>query len=253
MKESQPTFLDLLLEAHIDLDRQGPGSDAATLRALELLGPLDGITRAADLGCGTGTQTLLLAERLSGQIVGLDMFEAVVERLNARARAKGLSDRVRGVVGRMEDLPFEKRSLDLIWSEGAIDNIGFARGLAHWRGFLREGGFVAVSCPSWLASERPAEVERFWTEAGSGLDPVEQNIAAMQASGFRFVGAFALPEACWTEHYFIPRERAIRRLVEKYDACETALQYAALNRREVELYLAHKGEYGYVFYVGQAV
>ncbi len=253
MEKKQPTFLELLLEAHIDLKRQGPGSDAATLRALELIGPLDGLQRAADLGCGTGTQTLLLARHLPGQIVGLDMFDAVVDRLNARAAAAGLSDRVRGIFGRMENLPFEARSLDLIWSEGAIDNIGFAAGLAHWRGFLKPGGFVAASCPSWLTEKRPAEVERFWTEAGSGLDSVQQNVAALQACGFRFVGAFALPEACWTENYFAPREQAIRRLVEKYDACDTALQYAALNRREVELYRAHQGDYGYVFYVGQAV
>lgn len=253
MEKREPTFLDLLLEAHIDLKRQGPGSDAATLRALEMLGPLDGIARAADLGCGTGSQTLLLAQRLPGEIVGLDMFEAVVERLNARARASGLSDRVRGVVGRMEALPFDRDSLDLIWSEGAIDNIGFRQGLAHWRDFLKPGGFVAVSCPSWLTAKRPAEVERFWIEAGSGLDPVEENIAALQTCGFRFVGAFALPETCWTENYFAPRERAIRRLVEKYEGCEAVLQYAALNRREVELYRANKGDYGYVFYVGQAV
>ena len=31
----------------------------------------------------------------------------------------------------------------MIWSEGAIDNIGFEKGLSYWRGFLKKGGYVA--------------------------------------------------------------------------------------------------------------
>ena len=69
----------------------------------------------------------------------------------------------------MEELPFEKNSLDLIWSEGAIDNIGFEKGLSHWRTFLKEDGMIAVTCPSWLTSVHPEEAENFWTDAGSKL------------------------------------------------------------------------------------
>ena len=35
---------------------------------------------------------------------------------------------------------FAMRNLDLIWSEGAIYNIGFERGLNEWREFLKTGG-----------------------------------------------------------------------------------------------------------------
>ncbi len=253
MENAQPTFLDLLLETHIGLERQGPGSPEAVARALSFLGPPDRIQQAADLGCGSGGQTMLLARSLPGTITGLDQFPAFVDALNARAKVLGLQDRVRGVVGDMADLPFPKGSLDLIWSEGAIDNIGFRAGLAHWRGFLKEGGAVAVTCPSWLTRERPADAERFWTDAGSRLDPVEENVRAMQETGYAFVAAFALPEECWTENYYAPREEAIRRLSEKYAGSETMAAYAELNRREVELYLQYKRYYGYVFYIGRAV
>ena len=253
MKSEHPTFLDLLLEAHIDLERQGPGSPETVLQALGFLRPLDRFERIADLGCGTGGQTMLLAEHLTGTILGLDMFSSFVDVLNEKAKERGLDGRVKGIVGHMEDLPFEKNSLDLIWSEGAIDNIGFREGLSHWRGFLKDGGYVAVSCPSWITKEHPAVVEQFWSDAGSSLAPADANIEALQDCGYEFIAAFVLPEECWTKNYFTPREQAIRKLLVKYDSCDTVKEYAELNRREVELYMDYGQHYGYVFYIGKAV
>ena len=91
---------------------------------------------------------MLLAQHLSGTITGLDMFPDFIEKFNENAKAHNYENRVKGIVGTMEQLPFQRKSLDLIWSEGAIDGIGFQKGLSHWHDFLKEGGFVAVTCPS---------------------------------------------------------------------------------------------------------
>ena len=77
MENKEPSFLELLLEVHIGLERQGPGSPEAVQQALRFLEPLDRFGKAADLGCGTGGQTMLLAERLPGTVVGLDMFPSL--------------------------------------------------------------------------------------------------------------------------------------------------------------------------------
>ena len=45
----------------------------------------------------------------------------------------------------MDNLPFQDEELDLIWSEGAIYNIGFERGMNEWNRFLKKGGFIAVT------------------------------------------------------------------------------------------------------------
>ncbi len=193
----------------------------------------------------------MLAEYLSGNIVGLDMFPEFVRELDKKALRSGLSERLKGVVGKMEELPFEKNSLDLIWSEGAIDNIGFEKGLSHWRAFLKEDGMIAVTCPSWLTSVHPEEAEKFWTDAGSKLDLIEDNIKIMQDCGYQFVVAFALTEDCWTKNYFEPREQAINELIKKYNNCNTVKEYAELNRCEAELYRKYKQHYGYVFYIGR--
>ena len=253
MNTEEPSFLDLLIEAHIGLDRQGPGSPEMIERALDFLKPWDQFENIADLGCGSGGQTLILAEHLRGRITGLDMFPNFVEVLNQRAKARNVSNRVSGIVGQMENLPFDKHSLDLIWSEGAIDNIGFETGLVHWHNFLKEGGYIAVTCPSWLTKTHPTEVEQFWTEAGSHLDTIDHNIAILQNSGYQFIASFVLPETCWTDYYFSPRANAIQRMLTKYANSNTMKVYAEQNRHEVELYLKYKQHYGYVFYIGRVI
>ena len=50
----------------------------------------------------------------------------------------------------MDALPFQEEELDLIWSEGAIYNIGFERGMNEWNKFLKKNGFIAVTEASWF-------------------------------------------------------------------------------------------------------
>ena len=253
METKHPSMLDLLIETHIGLERQGPGSSEAIEQALGFLKPLNKFSRIADLGCGTGGQTIHLAQHLPGTITGLDMFADFIEKLNENAKSLNLGNRVTGIVGSMEDLPFKKKSLDLIWSEGAIDNIGFEKGISYWHDFLKKGGFVVVTCPSWLTKEQPAIVEKFWSNAGSCLDCISNNIETMQRCGYQFIASFTLPEQCWTNNYFIPREAAINRLFEKYAGNETMIEYAAQNRYETELYSKYNQHYEYVFYIGRAI
>ena len=120
---------NLICEYFASIERQGPGSPEITLKALGFIDNLTEKSRIADLGCGTGGQTMTLAQNAPGQITGLDLFPYFIDLFNRNARQLNLQDRVKGVVGSMDDLPFQKEELDLIWSEGAIYNIGFERGL----------------------------------------------------------------------------------------------------------------------------
>lgn len=89
MENKQPSFIDLLLEAHIGLERQGPGSPKTMKQAIGFLGPLERFEQIADLGCGTGGQTMLLAEYLPGTVTGLDLFPDFINRLAKRAKKQG--------------------------------------------------------------------------------------------------------------------------------------------------------------------
>lgn len=162
-------------------------------------------------------------------------------------------DRVKGIVGSMDDLPFGKEEFDLIWSEGAIYNIGFQHGLHTWREYLRKGGYVAVSEVSWFTNKRPAEINDFWLDAYPEIDTIPNKVAQMQKAGYIPVASFILPENCWTEHFYAPQVEIQDNFLKKYAGNKVAEDFIANQRHETQLYYKYKEFYGYVFYIGKKI
>lgn len=244
---------NLICEYFSHLDRQGPGRPEETIRALSFIDGLNQESKIADLGCGTGGQTLVLAQHAPGQITGLDLFPRFIDLFNANMARHQLQNRVNGVVGSMDQLPFQSEELDLIWSEGAIYNVGFERGLTEWRKFLKPGGYVAVTDASWFTSERPEEIEQFWTEAYPEIDTIPGKVATLQKAGYVPVAAFVLPECCWIEHFYVPQIKAQDLFLKKNAGNAFAEGLVANERREALLYQQYKSFYGYVFYIGKKI
>jgi SAM-dependent methyltransferase len=244
---------DLICEYFSSLERQGPGSPEVTIKALGFIDNLTDESRIADLGCGTGGQTMVMAQHAPGHITGIDMFPAFIDLFNANAAKRNIQDRVKGIVGSMDDLAFQKEELDLIWSEGAIYNIGFERGLIEWNRFLKTGGYIAVTEASWFTEERPEEINVFWQDAYPEIDTIPNKVAQLQKAGYIPVASFILPEKCWTEHFYVPQIAAQEVFLEKYPGNQTAGDLVANQRHEAVLYDKYKGYYGYVFYIGQKI
>ena len=123
--------LELICRYFSNLERQGPGSPEVTIRALSFVDNLSDRSLIADIGCGSGGQTMVLAQHTQGKIIGVDLFPIFIDLFNRNAEKLNLQDRVKGIVGSMDDLPLGEEELDLMWSEGAIYNIGFERGLCE--------------------------------------------------------------------------------------------------------------------------
>lgn len=246
--------LNLICEYFSNLKRQGPGSPEATLKALRFIDNLTENSRIADIGCGTGGQTMVLAQNAPGHITGLDLFPDFITLFNRNAGRLSLQERVKGVVGSMEEpLPFKRESLDLIWSEGAIYNIGFEQGLRQWCEYLKQGGYIAVTEASWFTDERPSEIDNFWMAAEPGIDTIPRKVSQMQRAGYVPVATFILPENCWTEHYFAPQAAVREKILKKYAGNQAVADFIAFSRQEEELYRKYKAFYGYVFYIGKKI
>ncbi|PKP15674.1 MAG: SAM-dependent methyltransferase, partial [Bacteroidetes bacterium HGW-Bacteroidetes-22] len=234
----------LICEYFASTERQGPGSPEATIRALSFIDNLTDESRIIDLGCGTGGQTMVLAQHAPGQITGIDLFPTFIDMFNANAEKLNLRDRVNGIVASMDNLPFQEEEFDLIWSEGAIYNIGYEKGLNEWGKLLKTGGYIAVSEASWFTDERPAEIDAFWNDAYPEIDTIPHKVAQMQKAGFIPVATFILPENCWIEHFFAPQVAAQEVFLKKYAGNETAEALVANLRHETQLYNRYKAFYG---------
>ncbi len=241
---------NLICEYFSTMERQGPGSPEETIKALSFISYLNEESKIADLGCGTGGQTMILAEHISGFITGIDMFPAFIDIFNRNAAKAGLQDRVKGIVGTMEDLPFKDEELDLIWAEGSIYNIGYEKGLVEWRRFLKPGGFIAVTEASWFTEKRPTEIEAFWTDAYPLIDTIPNKIKQLQNAGYVPYASFILPEDCWI-NFYDQQVKAQQAFLEKYPNNEMAIHLVKNERHEAVLYRKYKDYYGYVFYIGK--
>ena len=244
---------NLICEFFSNMERQGPGSPEVTIRALSFIDNLIDKSLIADIGCGTGGQTMVLAQHAPGSITGIDLFPSFVDTFNRNAGRLGLQDRMKGIVGSMDNLPLQDEELDLIWSEGAIYNIGFERGLNEWRKYLKTGGYIAISESSWFTDERPAEINDYWMDAYPEIDTIPNQVARIQKAGYIPVATFILPENCWTEHYFARKEAAREIFLDKYAGNKAAEEFMALQPREEELYRKYKEFYGYVFFIAKKV
>ena len=102
--------IQLICEYFSNTERQGPGSPEITIKALSFVDNLSEESQIADIGCGTGGQTMVLAQNTSGKIRGLDLFPAFIDLFNSNARKINVQERVKGMIGSMDKLPFQEEN-----------------------------------------------------------------------------------------------------------------------------------------------
>ena len=241
--------MDAIFQLYEGLARLGPGSDESTRRALALLPSLLPNPVILDLGCGTGASSLVLARETGGRITAVDIHEPFLDELERRAAKAGLAGRITTRRQSIDALTDPPRSYDLIWSEGAIYQIGFERGLRLWRPLLSPGGCLCLTEATWLTPEPPAKAHAFWAEAYPAMAAAEENVERARAAGYDCLGYFPLPRSDWEREYYAPLEARMNGL--RLDPVFEEI--IAETDREIELYREHGDSYGYVFYAFKAL
>lgn len=244
----------LLLDLHKRAQRQGPGSDAATRQAMEMTGlDLSRPLRIADIGCGTGAASIVLAQNLNATITAVDLFDDFLKVLQERAQAAGVADKIETLACSMDALPFEDSSFDLIWAEGAIYNIGFENGISQWRRFLKPGGLLVASEITWLTKNRPHEVEVHWMSEYPEIASASEKLRILENHGYMPSGYFVLPESCWLTNYYEPMQASFDAFLSRNGNSEEARAIVAQEQHEIALYEKYKAYYSYGMYLARMV
>ena len=245
--------VELLIDLHKDNPRQGPGSDAHTLLAMtiaELKNRQHRLT-IADIGCGTGSQTRTLAKHLNADIYAVDLFPEFLSVLEQKAKDSDLKSTIHTTPCSMDDLEFDHESLDVIWSEGALYNMGFSEAIAYLQPFLKKGGLMACSEITWLTQKRPKALEDHWQSEYPEIARAEDKIQVLSQHGLNLMGYFTLDEACWMDNYYLPLQDSFQAFLARHNHSEEASELVALEQQEIALYQENKAYISYGFYIAR--
>ena len=185
-------------------------------KALRMI-PVINKPRILDIGCGSGVSTLELARLTDGEIIGLDIDQNALDRLNKKIEKAGLSDRFKTLNCSLLDMEFPDESFNIIWSEGSIFVIGFKKGLQEWKRLIRPGGFMVVH---------------------DEMGDVEQKLEQISSYGYELLGYFMLDTEIWWNEYFAPLEKLVNETRTKY--ADDREVHEALNQAQSELVFFRK-------------
>jgi SAM-dependent methyltransferase len=111
--------------------------------------------RVADVGCGVGFSTLLMAEAYpESRFVGFDFHEPSIEEARNHAASHNLSSRVSFEVAKAKEI--NDGGFDLVTFFDCLHDMGDPRGCArHMRNIIKDDGTWMVVEP--IAGDRPAD------------------------------------------------------------------------------------------------
>ncbi|MEZ5082992.1 MAG: class I SAM-dependent methyltransferase [Bacteroidales bacterium] len=244
-------MVDIFYEIFSDLPRARPWKSNLYTRAAKLAKAIPMEPMILDVGCGTGKQTMELANYFGGKIVALDNHEPFLNILNKKAKTLGYNKLISTMNCDMGNMPFTDKSFDLIWAEGSIFIIGFKKGLHDWKRLLKEKAYLAISEISWLKNNPPHELKEFFGKEYPGMSSIDQNVQMIKDEGYKLLDYFVLAPIAWWEDYYIPLEKRLESLRKKYFENESELELIEFVQLEIDFYRKYPDVYGYVFYIMQ--
>ncbi len=250
MKE-QGKYIRALIELHQGLERQGPGDTDYSNYIISQLPDLPSNPRIADIGCGAGAGTLILADKFRVRVRAVDFSREFLDELEDRAKQRGLERLVETIECDMGNLDWEPGSLDLLWSEGAAYNITFEGALKAWRPLMAFNGIAVISEMNYFTSDVPEPLKIFMQKAYPAIKTEPENSDIINSSGFEVLGIYRLPSKSWWDNYYGP----LRNNIESFKNSNDDIMQSVISETEEEIKFFEEYEefYGYSFYIMKAV
>ena len=106
--------------------------------AYHLLGDVTGL-RIVDFGCGSGANTVLLANR-GAHVWGVDISEDLIRLAGRRMQVSGRAGGAQFIVGSAHDLPFPDNSIDIVFGIAILHHLDLELVSREVHRVLRPGG-----------------------------------------------------------------------------------------------------------------
>ncbi|MCG9633004.1 MerR family transcriptional regulator [Vibrio sp. Isolate30] len=224
------------------LERWGPGSEEETKKALSRVPTKP--TNILEIGCGKGLATQVLAQQTNARITALDNEQSALDRLTERFEQLGLSQRLETECSSMTELPFAKRSFDLMWAEGSAYIMGVEKALSAWKDLLSDDGYLMISDMVWRTESPSKESIEFWNQEYPDIQLVQTRIEQMSKAGYQVVDHFPMSEEAWL-NYYAPLSQRVAEL--EPEMAESAAFKDI--KHEVNLCTQRANEFGYHMFV----
>ena len=231
---------DALFTLHSGVLQEAPGSDATTRRALKATG-LSGAISIADMGCGLGAASLMLAQALPvREVTTIDLYQPYLDALEARAQAAGIAAQTTIAASEIVTPKLSTASLDLIWYEGAFYFLGVTQGLSVRKPPLKPGGRIVFLEVVWLTEEPSKDAALMWMEYPQ-MTTWAGVLERIDAAGFSVINDFLQPDSDWREYLCSLGARATALRPESDEALRGVLDSA---EQEASLFERHGDTYG---------
>jgi 2-polyprenyl-3-methyl-5-hydroxy-6-metoxy-1,4-benzoquinol methylase len=163
--------------------------------------------RVLDIGCGDGTNALLLA-KLGARVTGVDISSKSIQLAQERAEVNRVADSTQFICAPMEKVDFAEGQFDIIWGDGVLHHLipeldFLCRRLKQWAHPRARMVFSEPVCTSaWVRAVRrhiPIHTDATPDERPLGepeLALVRRHFPKLQLKWFSFLGRldrFVLP------------------------------------------------------------
>lgn len=243
-------YIEALIKLHSGLQRQGPGDESFSLQLLSRLPDFKSPPRIADLGCGAGIASLMLARHFDCAVKAVDFSEDFLHQLSHSADEQGLGHLVQPLCGDMANLDWPEASIDLLWSEGAAYAIGFANALQAWRPLIASGGIAVISELSYFGAVAPEQLRDRMQNIYPDIKTEACNQQLIGKYGFELLETTRLPAQAWWDNYYDPLQVNVE--VFRSSSDPVMQQVVSDTEAEMEFFRLHADSCGYSFYVMRA-
>jgi ubiquinone/menaquinone biosynthesis C-methylase UbiE len=233
------------------LERPNMSTSSSMMRAANQISEVPTSPEILELGCGCSLPALNLAQYFGGHICCVNSQKEILDELQQESMRQGYEEIIECVNTDIFHLDFGAHKFNIIWSEGAIRLLGIKRGIAEWKKYLCNYGYMALNDISWLKKSQPTELLNFWNREYPVMDYVENNLQIIESNGYNLIDYFVISPDAWWNEYYTPLDNRIKDIRYQYIENELAQEVFDYIQLEIDMYKKYSSYYGSVFYIMQ--